>query len=704
MGLCELVNEQGRLGNSGFMNDMNRSPTPLGPGRPPHDGFEFKHRLPRPPFHPPMGMEMGMMPGHQAPVMMVPGQPGPPFPGSPIFRPPMADGHPMPPLPPPPVPAHMVPPHMPPHHAPPLHPPHPTHPHALAPSHAIPPPHPPPPSHPPHPSLALHPQHPHMPNTLMPPGTQFPHMPPGDAKPPPPLPPDPQGPQPDLSAPPPLPSSKLTVQPPLPPLPPLPPPVDLSKPPPPKEPPPPSPVKKPPLPSSSPPAAKLPQPSGNNATSSVAHKQQKQPEEKKNVTKAPAGKPIPSIVSSQSSGKPTHQQSTNGTANPRNNALRRNHTPTPPLPPLLHSNTRQSAFSYVPNEDAQGAVMEEEPYDPEEAMFSPSSSTESSPAEESQEDSLINKYVRNPKAGTSMENFTSSLKTPERVKSDAKKKRVSFSNEVSFSSESKTPQESPARPNLDTRLKIMFGTGPSVSDPSPPKMKKPLNKLPLPLDKQEKTDRMDDLEQPLSPTPSPFISRHMYLYWHRETVKLRRASKLSNMDFVDSNAKAQLNLDGNAGKASVKTPVNGQVLTPGISPLVGIPPLPKNLPTVPPPNYKKPLSEHVTFKDNSLKAESSLKNVGRVHPYKTSHNKKSNTIKTSSMDAEFELACEAIPLDVLNEKMDSSEFKFENVSNPKDKTVNLVMKRVIDDLRKAIRYELTKELIDKKLKKCLKTK
>ncbi|XP_042215843.1 uncharacterized protein C6orf132 homolog [Homarus americanus] len=617
--------------------------------------------------------------------IIVPGQPAPPFPRPPVVcRPSLPDGSHAPPLPP-------LPPHGPIlHHPPPL--PHPPH---------IPPPRPP--MLPPTP-------HPHIPNLPIPPNNPYSVPPPTEAKshrPPPPstqrtdstmhpprstqprhCPPPLPGTQ--TTRPPPLPPNSFTVQPPLPPLPPLPPSpkVELSKPPPPNEPPPFIPVKKTREPSASPQSSKVESfTKSSHSTKIGTPSSSKQSGTRRFFSSTPDiehAKPIPSIVSSRPPAKPAVPHASNGNSRIPCPTVPPSVTPytiiqasTPPPPPLPPPDTVHPPF---PPFMCSPTTFEEEPYDPEEATFSPASSDGSSPLEESAEDTLINKYVRKPSKLRSSENFSSSLKTSERIRCDNKKKKVSFSKDVSFSSKiNKSQTDSPARPNLDTRLKIMFGT---VEEDASKKARKSLSHALSPNSKSE--NEVEEQERPLSPTPSPFVSRHMYLYWHKETIKARKASKLSSVDFVNSNTST----------LSVKPQLNGQVLM-SIPPLKGMPPLPKNLPTVPPPNYKSSLTEPFAIKEGSLKAELILKNINRMHPYKINDSK--GYVLKNSLDSELELTSEAMPGESSDEEMSGvrGNDDHENV------TVNLVMAKIVEELKQVIREELTKKIVEKRVKVCL---
>ncbi|XP_053631160.2 uncharacterized protein [Cherax quadricarinatus] len=685
MGRNDFMGTDGRpVGVGNFLKSVSiNNQDRLGHRRPSHETFDYRHGFARGPPFPGMGI-------------IIQGQPAPQFAGAPVLcRPSIPDVSHAPPIQrlPPPGPI--------------LHPPPPiTH------SPILPPPH----SHLPMPHQG---PHPHLSNLTMPPSNPYSVPPPTEVKARPPLchgmqkvestmhPPLPRGPRPtqsrlcappplpgtQTSRPPPLPPNNFTVQPPLPPLPPLPPSpkVEPSKPPPPNDPPPSSPVKKSSLPSAPPKFSKsVSVTKSSNSTQSGAPSTSKHSGTKRlfsDTQDIEQAKPIPSIVSSRPSVKPAAVPSANNSNNripcvsgaPIVVSYSSVQASTPPPPPLPPSDTVHLPIS---SHVCQAAV-EEEPYDPEDATFSPASSLGSPSREESPEDSLINKYVRQPNKLNSSDSFSSSLKTPERIRNENKKKKVSFSKDVSFSSKiNKTPTDSPARPNLDTRLKIMFGT---VEEDASKKHKKSLTQLLSPNTVSEK--EQEELERPLSPTPSPYLSRHMYLYWHKETLKARKASKLSSVDFVNSNTSTQ----------NTETPLNGQILL-SISPLKGMPPLPKNLPTVPPPNYRSSLTEPLLLKEGSLKAELILKSINRMHPYKIIDSK-GNIVK-SSLDSELELTSEAMPMETSEEKI-SDMFDLESSSCHENVTVNLVMEKIIEELKLVIREELTKEILDKKFKLCL---
>lgn len=622
--------------------------------------------------------------------IIVPGQAPPPFHGPPVVcGPPLHNGQ-RPPMAPPGSLTH--PPPIPPHHHPVMHhgppPPHipslplppghhygPIEPGHLPPppgSHvmqtSLPPPLPPGPVIP-RPQQSGPPPYPHTQSGLPQPplpGTQStpPPLPPPSTQSmlPPPLPHSHSVPPP---LPPPLPPDKVQMPPPLPPLPPLPPSVsnEHSKPPLPKGPPPssipanhssPSPYMKP---------IKSLAEVGRSVSSKERHLSRfKTIKNNRYFDEEP--KPIPSIVTS---GKPisVHTSSSNSRRPYRKDS-------TPPPPPLPISLAKSTPMDHSGNISR----MPEEVYDPEDATFSPASSN-GSPQEENSVISPV-KSVRYPVRPPPPDHR--SVKYHDKNEKDRKKK-VSFSKDVSFTEKSdKSPVESPVRPNLDTRLRLMFG-GMSDEEKSPKKSKKSGSK-PNPPQNSLRTKEEDDETRPLSPTPSPFLSRNLYLYWHKETLKARKPGT------VDL---ATVKVCSDQGKPKH----NGQAPTAGRPSLIGIPPLPKNLPTVPPPNYKSTLAEPPAMKEGNFKVEM-LKNIKRMHPYKVYESKV--TCLKNSMDTEFELTSIA-PSDSLDEK-----FSDIDDSESQEETVRLVMAKIVDDLKSIIRQEVTKELIDRKVYECLKNK
>lgn len=199
-------------------------------------------------------------------------------------------------------------------------------------------------------------------------------------------------------------------------------------------------------------------------------------------------------------------------------------------------------------------------------------------------------------------------------------------------------------------------------------------------------------DKPLKVTPSPFISRFLYLFWHNETIKARQQpAVISKLDFVDSNSKPKPKPSKIA-----KPQLNGQlpVVTP--MPRSFIPPLPKNFPTVPPPNYKHTLTEPLSLKEGSLKAEHVYKTITRMHPYKVSDSK-GHILKS---DSELEITSEAMPVDASDENISGAHSL--SISNgPNGKTVQLVLTQILSELKDLIRHEITSEILDKKVDKCL---
>ncbi|KAK4325307.1 hypothetical protein Pmani_004118 [Petrolisthes manimaculis] len=449
--------------------------------------------------------------------------------------------------------------------------------------------------------------------------------------------------------PPPLPPDKVQMPPPLPPLPPLPPSVNdnRSKPPLPKGPPPSSAAAKHSL--SSPyvkPIKSLAEVERYVSSKERHSSSFKTSKNNKYFDEEP--KPIPSIVTS---GKPTTTHSSS--SNSRHSYCKDSTPPPPPLPVSLSK-------SIPMDHSGNTSRMPEDVYDPEDATFSPTSSN-GSPLDENSVASPI-KSVRSPAKPRPHPSDHRVMKYHDKNEKD-KKKRVSFSKDVSFTEKNdKSPGESPVRPNLDTRLRLMFG-GMSDEEKSPKKSKKSGTKPNAPNSLQ--TNEEDDETRPLSPTPSPFLSRNLYLYWHKETLKARKSGAIDL---------ASVKVCSDQGKPKH----NGQATTAGRPSLIGIPPLPKNLPTVPPPNYKSTLIEPPALKEGNFKVEM-LKNIKRMHPYKV-YESKAPCLK-NSMDTEFELTSVA-PSDPLDEK--SSDI---DASECQEETVRLVIAKILDDLKNIIRHE-----------------
>lgn len=152
-------------------------------------------------------------------------------------------------------------------------------------------------------------------------------------------------------------------------------------------------------------------------------------------------------------------------------------------------------------------------------------------------------------------------------------------------------------------------------------------------------------------------------------------------------------------KAAIQIPakpqVNGQALT---TPLKGvIPPLPKNLPTVPPPNYKAPIPPapvKTLRESSSLKAEI-MRNIGRMHPYKSVEGR-GHGVRPNA-DAELEISSEttAAAADDMEEGQESAKGAVER------ETVQLVLDKIVEELKNALRQHLTKDLVDTRMSVCL---
>ncbi|XP_076032857.1 uncharacterized protein LOC143020368 [Oratosquilla oratoria] len=584
-----------------------------------------------------------------------------------------------------------------------------------------------------HPSCVLAPPHgviPHHPHIPGPP--HHPHHQIGPPPPPPPPPPaGPPIPHP-IPGPPPLPvpptrsmyPSEIAFPPPLPP--------EEPKPPPPEEPPPPSPMKKPkssnppqtlpkPPPPPLPPPQKVqpipppvlpqlphqtpsfPVPSGPGPTTSVP-------------TPTPASTPASTLASTPASA-PTPASTP---------------APPPPAPPTpIYPLTTQPGFHYgypnapynypgappyasvavssayqrfpqpttqVPSSNATTTTFTrnsnlitvttttEEPYDPEEAMFSPTSMSPDSPQKDNnEEDHLIAKYVKNVSKTKSP---ASSLKSPDCLSSEKKKKRVCFAEST------KPPAESPARLNLDTRIKMMFGVGDSEEEISPNKP----TKIPrLDMKTCVSNDKLAPSQipvgfghtlpvnigngRPLSPPPSPFLNRDIYLYWHKETMKFRQACKLSSTDFVNSEA---------PGKGLMGRTLNGvKKGNPPPPPGEGVPPPPKNfLPTKPPPNYENP-------------REMPPEKEQMGPPFPPSSNSKTRSTGRSefiSMDGDSELEMVSKHPEHGERRMHGAHHS-ERSDDSEKQIVGLVLRHFVEELKRTLRRDLQKELVDRRVMK-----
>lgn len=635
--------------------------------------------------------------------------------------------------------------------------------HPLPPDSGMYPPLPPQPMQntlPPHPMPPPH--HPHMPPPMLPP--PYTHMPPHPVhymQPPgPPLPitqnhhafhpmppPPAQNPLITHPAPPPVPL-RAPLPPDAPPLPPLPP-SEPPLPPPPKEPPPPSPVKK----------ASVKYVT-DSKTASVALSQNHKkiicnphsPDEF--MTQSPSHT-IPTIPLTSVKTVPRSSKSTSEVR----------HSSSPQIPKSTTSTTAQSLpnqshYSSYPNMAPSksrmnighpnhpssggprphyhhgGQSSSAELYDPEEAMFSPTSSIDDSPSKDQakNEDSLIDKYVRefSSKSSAKAAAISESQKSPN--------KKVSFAPD--------TKKESPIRIDLDSRLKSMFGV---ATKPSSETEEKVPVQMPVPLaDRGANTIESIPViqtasidERPLSPPPSPFLSKKIYLYWHAETVRVRKASKHLSTDFVTAGSSKTPHSTTSSKSRSHENVRGAEVRANGQQGSMPPPPPPANfLPTVPPPSYKN-LSQDDIIQGRNLKADSSLKNsaTAQFHPYKRivdksddsgksiskssdivsnvnnnsiSNNKPSSHSNSSKLnsDSELELTCQKPKVISKTEQINpidniaKSENKVSvNVSDTKKvpaisdsflkaKTVGLVMSKVLAELRQTIREELVKKLLD----------
>ncbi|CAL4067699.1 unnamed protein product [Meganyctiphanes norvegica] len=698
----------------------------------------------RPMYHsgPPPMPPMGPCPPYHHPIPPNSGM-YPPLPRQPMQNP--MPPQPMPPqqMPPQQMPPQQMPPRpMPPH----LMPPQPLPPHSMAPQ--------------PMPQQSMPPHHPHMPPHMPPP--LYPHMPPHPVhymQPPGPLPviqnhhtyqhmplPPAQKPIMSLPAPPPVPPVLSAPLPPdAPPLPPLPP-SELRLPPPPKEPPPPSPVKKTSIKHDT---------NSKSATVGLSHNHKKLSFD----THSPdafTSTSIPTIPLTRDktvSRSSTPMSEARHSSSPQMSVSSATTTQSLPsqshyssYPPMVPS-TAQLNMSHPPHHPGVSGTQyyhpqpsSENTYDPDEAMFSPASSTDDSPIKEQtkHEDSLIDKYVRE---------FSAKLPTKSAALLESEK---SPSKKVSFAPDTK--KESPMRIDLDSRLKMMFGGEKKSSTESNEDVqgrKKAPTKMPVHMADRGphtiesvpviQTASID--ERPLSPPPSPFLSKEIYLYWHKETIRIRKASKHASVDFVNAGSSKAHTSYSNKSR-SHESDKGFAVRANGQQGSMPPPPPPKNfLPTVPPPSYKK-LSQDDNLQGHNLKADSSLKNssTGHYHPYlrtndrtddsgksvsKSSEtissvnnnsisNKKyslhNNSTKLSS-DSELELTCQNTkpnnkteqikPNDRIVEnknKVSVNAFDTKNVvvseSFLKAKTVGLVMSKILAELRQTIRQEIVKKLLD----------
>lgn len=116
---------------------------------------------------------------------------------------------------------------------------------------------------------------------------------------------------------------------------------------------------------------------------------------------------------------------------------------------------------------------------------------------------------------------------------------------------------SPARPNLDIRIKMMMDDkNAPVRKPVQPASNSivvatpiqtagklvplpplPQSAPPLPVKKTSTpvTVLPDDLAKPLQRPPSPYLSKDIYHYWHKESLKFRKIRKKSALPYVDPN-------------------------------------------------------------------------------------------------------------------------------------------------------------------------
>ncbi|XP_066940648.1 atrophin-1-like [Macrobrachium rosenbergii] len=386
--------------------------------------------------------------------------------------------------------------------------------------------------------------------------------------------------------------------------------------------------------------------------------------------------------------------------------------PPPPRPP---SPTSPPPLSPA-GEDS--VTVKDEPYDPAEALFSPASSSDSPEMNDKQRESIINKYVRHAQKLTSCNNVQ--LSNQPEANFDIEKKIVRNLKVVKNSQEPKKTdivkkcEESPARPSLDARLKLMFGA--TSEKESPKKGKKRASKI-----AQDSKGDIKELSRPLSPPPSPFRSKQMYHYWHNVTLKMRKSSKVVSNDFVNANMHSGIkDIKREKNKNSDK-PIS--VTEPFQRPTL---PLPKVLPTVPPPSSNSDV-EKVPLNDPHLKMDSVLKSNDRPHPYKLAGSK--DRVVQHSLDTEFELTCEG-PLHgnssdkdflesgdlarcsiedcrVTSDEDDDESHGHDTIhiggdsdmvdgeSCSENKTISIVLSKILEDLKNEIRMQLTSEILDK---------
>ncbi|KAK7082792.1 hypothetical protein SK128_005264 [Halocaridina rubra] len=301
--------------------------------------------------------------------------------------------------------------------------------------------------------------------------------------------------------------------------------------------------------------------------------------------------------------------------------------PLPPSPPPRENRPPTPPFPCPPSPHPPSSSSPHPPFLPlhDEAQFS-SSNSASPEMNDKQKEKFIKKYVKSAQKLKSAERMNHG-KLIENIRPRRKKEpKKTDGGKLDIL------EESPTRPNLDTRLRQMFG---ALSDKESPEKKKPSPKPPP----QTRREDNVDCDRPLSPPPSPFLSRHMYHYWHKVTVKLRKTYRVSSIDFVGS----KLTSSGLLSKGKV---INTKSVSKMPSKSADCLPPPPKLPTVHPPNYKANKNPSFTSKD-SLKAESPAKSIHRMHPYKTSDYK--DRIIKSSLDSEFEISCELSPEEQMND-------------------------------------------------------
>ncbi|XP_068236463.1 uncharacterized protein [Palaemon carinicauda] len=373
-------------------------------------------------------------------------------------------------------------------------------------------------------------------------------------------------------------------------------------------------------------------------------------------------------------------------------------SPRPPsprlLPPRPPSPTSPPPLS--PAEKAS-ATVRDEPYDPAEALFSPASNSDSPEITDKQKESIIiNKYVKHVEKLKLSDNNVQAGKPSETTvaltkKIDRNVKMVKTSQEPSKieCGPVKKSEESPARPSLDARLKLMFG---ATSEKESPKREK---KRESPKVRQDTKGDIKELCRPLSPPPSPFRSKQMYLYWHNVTMKMRKSSKAISNNFVNSKT--------HPGIKDVKSERSKNSLKPSSLSEPFQKPLPpkKALPTVPSSNSK---TKKTMLSESHHRTDLVHKNSDRPHPYKLAGSK--DCVVQHSLDSEFELTCEGSlhendnEMDLLHENIQEAG---ESESCSENKTVSIVLSKILEELKNEIRMQLTNEIIDKRINSLIDT-